>query len=202
MEPRPPSGKRAHLYARSDPRLRAAGHLHHEHAVVQHLVPFREGRHPVVAHWWDQWTETATEVLFAGKFNSMFSMLFAIGFTIQLERLEARDPAHAHDYLPAADFLAVRVRRHSHVRVLDRRRAARLRAARAAAAGAAPGTGAFAVDPLRPVPVGPARHGHLSLSGVHARRPRVHHRYRRAWEASNNSPTAMDPSSRRCANSA
>lgn len=44
---------------------------------------------------WDQWTRTATEVLFAGKFNSMFSMLFAIGFTIQLGRLEARDPAHA-----------------------------------------------------------------------------------------------------------
>ncbi len=31
----------------------------------------------------------------SGKFNSMFSMLFAIGFTIQLERLEARDPGHA-----------------------------------------------------------------------------------------------------------
>ena len=45
--------------------------------------------------WWDQWTETAVDVLFSGKFNSMFSMLFAVGFTIQLERLEARDPAHA-----------------------------------------------------------------------------------------------------------
>ena len=44
---------------------------------------------------WDKWTETVTEVLFSGKFNSMFSMLFAIGFTIQLERLEARDPRHA-----------------------------------------------------------------------------------------------------------
>ena len=45
--------------------------------------------------WWDQWTRTATDVLFAGKFNSMFSMLFAIGFTLQLGRLEARDPGHA-----------------------------------------------------------------------------------------------------------
>jgi uncharacterized protein len=44
---------------------------------------------------WDKWTETATEVLFSGKFNSMFSMLFAVGFVILLERLEARDPAHA-----------------------------------------------------------------------------------------------------------
>jgi uncharacterized protein len=45
--------------------------------------------------WYDQWTQTLTDVLFSGKFNSMFSMLFAIGFTIQLERLEARDPQHA-----------------------------------------------------------------------------------------------------------
>jgi uncharacterized protein len=45
--------------------------------------------------WYDEWTETARNVLFSGKFNSMFSMLFAIGFIIQLERLEARDPEHA-----------------------------------------------------------------------------------------------------------
>lgn len=46
-------------------------------------------------HWWDRGTEVVRDVIFSGKFNSMFSMLFAIGFTIQLERLEARDPAHA-----------------------------------------------------------------------------------------------------------
>ena len=45
--------------------------------------------------WYDQWAETARDVLFSGKFNSMFSMLFAIGFIIQLERLDERDPAHA-----------------------------------------------------------------------------------------------------------
>jgi len=45
--------------------------------------------------WWDRTAETARDVLFSGKFNSMFSMLFAIGFTIQLERLERRDPEHA-----------------------------------------------------------------------------------------------------------
>jgi uncharacterized protein len=45
--------------------------------------------------WWDRTSETLRDVLFSGKFNSMFSMLFAIGFTIQLERLEQRDPAHA-----------------------------------------------------------------------------------------------------------
>jgi uncharacterized protein len=45
--------------------------------------------------WWDRTAETARDVLFSGKFNSMFSMLFAIGFTIQLERLEKRDPEHA-----------------------------------------------------------------------------------------------------------
>jgi uncharacterized protein len=45
--------------------------------------------------WWDRTAETLREVLFSGKFNSMFSMLFAIGFMIQLERLESRDPARA-----------------------------------------------------------------------------------------------------------
>jgi uncharacterized protein len=45
--------------------------------------------------WWNQGVQLATEVLFSGKFNSMFSMLFAIGFILQLERLEARDPERA-----------------------------------------------------------------------------------------------------------
>jgi uncharacterized protein len=53
-----------------------------------------DGNEPWPA-WYDQWTQSATDILFSGKFNSMFSMLFAIGFTIQLERLEARDPEHA-----------------------------------------------------------------------------------------------------------
>jgi len=46
-------------------------------------------------HWWDHGTETVRDVIFSGKFNSMFSMLFAIGFTIQLGRLQVRDPEHA-----------------------------------------------------------------------------------------------------------
>src|SRR5688500_19915128 len=46
-------------------------------------------------HWWDRGTETVRDVIFSGKFNSMFSMLFAIGFTIQLGRLQARDPQRA-----------------------------------------------------------------------------------------------------------
>jgi uncharacterized protein len=46
-------------------------------------------------HWWDRGTETVRDVMFSGKFNSMFSMLFAIGFTIQLGRLEARAPERA-----------------------------------------------------------------------------------------------------------
>lgn len=37
--------------------------------------------------WWDRTAEVLRDVLFSGKFNSMFSMLFAVGFTIQLERL-------------------------------------------------------------------------------------------------------------------
>ena len=46
-------------------------------------------------HWWDRGTEMVRDVIFSGKFNSMFSMLFAIGFTIQLGRLQAREPERA-----------------------------------------------------------------------------------------------------------
>src|SRR5687768_1553681 len=38
-------------------------------------------------HWWDEWTAVFRNTLFSGKFNSMFSLLFGIGFTIQLNRL-------------------------------------------------------------------------------------------------------------------
>ena len=44
---------------------------------------------------WDLGAELAREMLFSGKFNSMFSLLFGIGFTIQLGRLQARDAEHA-----------------------------------------------------------------------------------------------------------
>src|SRR5215203_4552416 len=50
---------------------------------------------PLWTQWWDRGTETVRDVIFSGKFNSMFSMLFAIGFTIQLERLQAREPQRA-----------------------------------------------------------------------------------------------------------
>ncbi len=39
---------------------------------------------------WDRTAEVVREVLFSGKFNSMFSLLFGVGFTIQLARLEAK----------------------------------------------------------------------------------------------------------------
>ena len=38
--------------------------------------------------------EQLIDMLFSGKFNSMFSLLFGIGFTIQLGRMTARDPEH------------------------------------------------------------------------------------------------------------
>jgi uncharacterized protein len=51
-------------------------------------------------NWWDEWTATLRNVLFSGKFNSMFSLLFGIGFTIQLERLlERRGAAGLGIYL-------------------------------------------------------------------------------------------------------
>jgi len=52
--------------------------------------------------WWDQAAERIRDVLFDGKFNSLFSFLFAIGFTIQLGRLEQRQPG---------SFTAIYVRR-------------------------------------------------------------------------------------------
>ena len=45
--------------------------------------------------WWDAFAQQVRNVLFDGKFNSLFSFLFALGFTIQLRRLEEREPASA-----------------------------------------------------------------------------------------------------------
>lgn len=45
--------------------------------------------------WWDRAAQALTDVLFAGKFNGMFSMLLAVGFTIQLQRLSERAPEKA-----------------------------------------------------------------------------------------------------------
>jgi uncharacterized protein len=51
------------------------------------------------SHQWsgqlDQVAEAVRDMLFSGKFNSMFSLLFGIGFTIQFARLEQKDPDHA-----------------------------------------------------------------------------------------------------------
>ena len=44
---------------------------------------------------WDQGAELVRDMLFSGKFNSMFSLLFGIGFTIQLGRLQQREPERA-----------------------------------------------------------------------------------------------------------
>ena len=51
-----------------------------------------------VQHWSGELNllaEDARDLLCSGKFNSMFSMLFAVGFTLQLQRLQLRDPEHA-----------------------------------------------------------------------------------------------------------
>jgi uncharacterized protein len=50
---------------------------------------------PTYEFWWDRAAATVQDVLFSGKFNGMFSMLFAVGFTIQLQRLRERDAQHA-----------------------------------------------------------------------------------------------------------
>jgi uncharacterized protein len=43
----------------------------------------------------DRVAEALREMLFAGKFNSMFSMLFGVGFTLQFARMQRLDPEHA-----------------------------------------------------------------------------------------------------------
>lgn len=45
--------------------------------------------------WWDRGAVFARDLVFAGKFNAMFSLLFALGFSIQLERLIEQDPTRA-----------------------------------------------------------------------------------------------------------
>ncbi len=47
--------------------------------------------HPV-----DQAAEQLRDMFFSGKFNSMFSLLFGIGFTLQFARLQQADPQHAN----------------------------------------------------------------------------------------------------------
>lgn len=66
-----------------------------------------DGTHAFPA-WYDRTAETARDILFSGKFNSMFSMLFAIGFTIQMGRIEAREPGSARRiYLRRVTWLLV-----------------------------------------------------------------------------------------------
>ena len=64
------------------------------------------------SHLWpgavDQWAESVRDMLFSGKFNSMFSLLFGIGFTIQYGRMLERDPTRATErYLRRLAVLAV-----------------------------------------------------------------------------------------------
>ena len=51
------------------------------------------------SHLWtgpvDRAAEQVRNLLFSGKFNSMFSLLFGIGFTIQFARMQQADPQHA-----------------------------------------------------------------------------------------------------------
>ena len=56
----------------------------------------------------DRVAEALREMLFSGKFNSMFSMLFGIGFTVQFARMQRSDPEHATSiYLRRLLVLAV-----------------------------------------------------------------------------------------------
>src|SRR5581483_6644729 len=58
---------------------------------------------------WPEWYNRAAislmECFFSGKFNSLFSFLFGIGFTIQLERLMSRSPRPIFIYLKRLTYL-------------------------------------------------------------------------------------------------
>lgn len=57
---------------------------------------YAEGSGVQFAHTWlDQAFDAARELLFAGKFNSLFCLLFGYGFALQLARLEQAEPARA-----------------------------------------------------------------------------------------------------------
>jgi uncharacterized protein len=51
------------------------------------------------SHFWpgaiDQTAEQVRNALFSGKFNSLFSVLFGLGFTVQYTRMQQADPVHA-----------------------------------------------------------------------------------------------------------
>jgi uncharacterized protein len=56
----------------------------------------------------DRYAEAIRDMLFSGKFNSMFSLLFGVGFTIQYSRLLERDPTNAASiYLRRLSVLVV-----------------------------------------------------------------------------------------------
>ena len=52
------------------------------------------------SHYWpaayDQLAEQVRDALFSGKFNSLFSLLFGLGFTIQYARMQQADPLNAN----------------------------------------------------------------------------------------------------------
>ena len=138
-------------------------------------------------HWWDRGTETVRDVIFSGKFNSMFSMLFAVGFTIQLGRLQAARAATRDADLPAAAVLAVCVRHRACLRLLGWRRPAHVCGAWLAIARAAPAAGPCdrGLDRRVPVVSNDPRHDTDRdreagrHPGHHRRHPASHHRGQR-----------------------
>ena len=44
---------------------------------------------------WNRHAQALRDMLFAGKFHSMFSLLFGLGFTLQYARMQANHPGHA-----------------------------------------------------------------------------------------------------------
>ena len=88
------------------------------------------------SHLWsapvDRAAEVVRDMLFSGKFNSMFSLLFGIGFTIQFARMQELSPGHATQLYLRRLLVLLAIRGRARNSVLDRRRPARLCCARLA----------------------------------------------------------------------
>lgn len=63
--------------------------------LVMNLPAFTDAGSRVAGSTGNHLAALLRDMLFAGKFNSIFSMLFGLGFTLQLARLEARWPQQA-----------------------------------------------------------------------------------------------------------
>ena len=84
------SARGTHRRPRRVAWLRASGHSHRQFAWCRKLGLCLGGGSRSFPAWWDKAAEWIVNTFFSGKFNSIFSFLFGLGFTIQLTRASER----------------------------------------------------------------------------------------------------------------